>query len=216
MLMPMKPRSILLSALLLFSAASSQAQGTVQFQNGQITFATPADRFVYAGAVGVGTKLTGTNYAAGLWYVPGADRGDVLCSAGGTQAGALAFFRPSTTASPGVWANPGSAGNTRILDGVAIGSYATLQVRVWDITKYGTFAQAFAAGEYAWSLPFNFRAPDFAHGDLATAAYMEGLRAFGGAPGLCPEPSSLALGLLAGGAWWFMRRRRGAQAGTPD
>jgi hypothetical protein len=203
----MKPRSILLSTLFLFSAASSQAQGTVQFQNGQITFATPADRFVYFGAVG-GTKLTGTNNAAGLWYVPGADRRDVLCSAGGTQAGALAFFRPATTATPGVW-NNGTAGNTRILDGVAIGSYATLQVRVWDITKYGTFAQAFAAGEYTWSVPFNFRAPDFAHGDPATAAYMEGLRAFGGAPGLCPEPSALALGLLAGGACWFMRRRAG-------
>src|SRR5262245_56911171 len=94
LLMPMKPTSILLWSLLLFSAASSQGQGTVQFQNGQISFATPADRFVYLGAVG-GTKLTGTNYAAGLWYVPGADHFDVLCAVGGTQAGALAFFRPA-------------------------------------------------------------------------------------------------------------------------
>ena len=196
-------KTLLSAALISLSAVSSWSQGVVQFQNGQITFATPADRLVYLGAVG-GTKLTGTNYAAGLWYVPGADNGSQLLSpTGGTQAGALAFFRPATTSVPGVWANPPSAGNTRTLDGVAVGASATLQVRVWDIAKYGTFAQAFAAGEYGWSQPFNQRMPDFAHGDPATDAYMENFR---GMAWPIPEPAALTLGLLAGGALLLWRR----------
>ena len=116
----------------------------------------------------------------------------------------MAFFRPLTTAVPGVW-NNGAAGNTRTLDGVPVGTFATLQVRVWDIAKYATFAQAFAGGEYAWSVPFNFRAPDFVHGDPANAAYMEGLRAF--PLSIIPEPSAFPLGLLAGGALLLWRRR---------
>jgi len=96
-----------------------------------------------------------------------------------------------------------------------VGSYATLQVRVWDITKYGTFAQAFVAGDYGWSMPFNFRAPDFAHGAPATTAYMENFRGIGLPIGMglpIPEPAALTLGALAGGAWlvWRWRCRRQA------
>jgi uncharacterized protein (TIGR03382 family) len=145
--------------------------------------------------------LTGTNFAAGLWYVPGADNGSLLLTpTGGTQPGALAFFRVATTSMPGVW-NNGAAGNTRTLDGVVVGTYATLQVRVWDITKYSAFALAFAANDYGWSTPFNYRAP--IPTDPATASYMEGFRGINA----CPEPATVALGLLAAGAWLLTRRR---------
>jgi hypothetical protein len=197
-------KTALYTALLLVAGTSGWGQGTVQFQNGQITFATAADRLIYGGYSG--SRLTGTNWAAGLYYLPGSDQ-NIMSPDSGTQAGALAFFRPPTTVTPGVW-NNGAAGNTRTLDGVAIRSIATLQVRVWDITRFATFAQAFAAGQYGWSQPFNFRAPDFADGEPATAAYMEGLRAFIVCADQCPEPTTLALGFIAGGAWLCLRLRR--------
>ena len=87
-----------------------------------------------------------------------------------------------------------------------LGETATLQVRVWDITKYATFAAAFAANDYGWSVPFNQRMPDFAHGDPATLAYMEGLRAFA----IVPEPSTIALGVLGVAGLLAIRRRKQA------
>lgn len=200
-------KKVLVIALLSLAAVSSWAQGTVQFQNGQITFITQdptgGNRLVYKDTIG-GTKLTGTNYAAALYYVPGADQGNILMTRdGGTQAGGLAFFRPGTTTVPGVWSNPLAVGNTRTLDGVAISTFATLQVRVWDTVKYVSFADAFSHNDYGWSVPFNFHAPDFAHGDPASAAYMEGLQAFA----MVPEPSTIALGVLGVVGLLALRRR---------
>jgi hypothetical protein len=114
------------------------------------------------------------------------------------------MFRAPTTTLPGVWYN-GAVGNSRHLDGVAPGSSATLQVRVWDLTKYGTFAQAFAAGEYGWSQPFNYWPPFL--GDPLTYAYMENLRAF---VVYIPEPSALALGGFGLLGLFALRRRRRA------
>src|SRR5262249_37473047 len=115
-------KKVLAIALLSLAAVSGWAQGIVTFQNGQITFSTVADRLVYLGGVG-GTKLVGTNYVAGLYYIAGADQ-NIMSPTAGTQAGALAVFRVATTAVPGVW-NNGGAGQTRNLDGVAQGSTAT-------------------------------------------------------------------------------------------
>src|SRR5262245_31261968 len=121
-------KKLLVMALLSLAAVSSWAQGTVQFQNGQIVFNTTTnqdgsliDRLVYLGgtetAPGVitgGTKILGTNYAAGLFYVSGANnssglgRSDDNRTQMGTQgslAGALAFFRNSPAAAAGIWNN---------------------------------------------------------------------------------------------------------------
>jgi hypothetical protein len=196
-------KKVLAIALLSLAAVSSWAQGTVQFQNGQITFATVADRLVYLGAVG-GTKMTGTNYVVGLYYIAGADQA-IMSPTAGTQAGALAIGRLATTATPGVW-NNGTAGNTRILNEVDVTQTATLQIRAWDITKYATFADAFARGEYGWSQPFNQRMPDFAHGDPVPLSYMDGLRAFA----IVPEPSTIALGVLGVAGLLALRRRKQA------
>jgi len=200
-------KKVLAIALLSLAAVSGWAQGIVTFQNGQITFSTVADRLVYLGAGNLGVltaRLTGTNYAAGLFYMAGADQ-SIMSPTAGVQAGALAFFRVSTTGVPGVW-NNGAAGQTRNLDGIAQGSMATLQVRVWDTARYNSFAAAFAAQDYGWSTPFNYRAPTPA--DPANASFMEGLRAF--TVGSVPEPSTIALGVLGVAGLLALRRRKQA------
>src|SRR6266566_487990 len=61
-----------LSLLMLFVAASAFSQGQVNFNNSPAIFADSAtvDRFVYADHVG-GAKLSGTNWAAQLYYGSG-------------------------------------------------------------------------------------------------------------------------------------------------
>src|SRR5262245_50787286 len=141
------------AAILGLSAVSSWAQSLVDFRNGGPNFVTVADRKVYLGAVGSGAGLTGTNYGAGLWYVPGADNGALLAGTGGTQAlnanpayASVFSFRAGTTTVPGAW-NPGVNPFWLVLNDVAVWAPATLQVRVWDRVKYATFDAAFAAGE---------------------------------------------------------------------
>jgi hypothetical protein len=185
---------IILALLILSAEFCLQAQGLVQFQN-SITFDTPADRLVYDTP---GVPLVGTNYVVGLWYVPGTGHSDLANPTVGTQAGGLGFMRPAGTTLPGTWSNPLSVGNTRVLEGVAPGSFATLQVRIWDIDKYASFAQAFAAGQYGWSIPFDFYAP------IGAAGKMEGLRFCN----LCPEPSLVTFGFLGAAAVIFGFRRR--------
>ena len=153
------------------------AQGTVTFQNGQVTFQTVADRRVYCSPVGA---LVGTNYVAALYYLPGADQNITSPTQGtlayGSNGLALAHFRPPTTTIPGIWSNPQEVGNSRTLVGVTEGQMATLQVRIWDSARFATFAEAAAADAYAWSTPFNYRVP--ASGSDASAYLMEGFRAF--------------------------------------
>src|SRR5438552_17192254 len=101
-----------------------------------------------------------------------------------------------TTSRPGIWLNDLEVGDNRILDGVGVGQVATLQVRVWDITKYATYLDAFAHGEYTASAPFLYMVPGAVGSPFAF--YVDNLRAFGGLD--CPEPSTpmlLALGAVA-------------------
>lgn len=156
----------------------ARAQNFVQFQNGQITFATPADRLVYSDYVG-GTKLVGTNYVAGLWMVPGSNPDAVdgrISPDRGQRLGGDYPFRNPVTTWPGVWTRYGSASFQIVLQGVSPGDMTTLQVRVWDSQKYANFAEAFAAGEFGASAPFAFVSPT----DQARVEdyYMDNLRAF--------------------------------------
>jgi len=198
-------KTLIAIALSILATASSRGQGEVVFLNGRITFAIAADRCVYFTTGDPGGppegKLVGTNFVAALYYIPGPNQ-DMQSPTAGTQAGALAMFRPPPTSLPGVWDN-GAVGNVRRLDGVAPGRWATLQVRVWDMTRYGTFAQAFAAGEYGWSQPFNSYTPY--PDEPITLGYMENLRAF---VVLIPEPSVLALGGIGLLGLLALRRRR--------
>ncbi len=190
-------------------AVSVLGQGQVDFRNGGVTFPTVADRRVYLGPIGSSGgggcgPLVGTNYVAALFYAPGANVNfDSLTS--GTQAGALATFRQPTTAQPGTWLNPVPVGNYRVLDGVDVGQTATLQIRVWDITKYATYLDAFAAGGmHIRSVPFNYTVPPaVARPD---AYYMDNLRAFASLE--CPEPSAPVLLALGAFTWLWLRKKR--------
>lgn len=198
-------KKLFAAAILGMSLVSGFAQGTIDFRNTGVSFATTADRFVYADRVG-GVKLVGTTYAAGLFYVPNTSAPDAINAAiqnvDALQAtGGTTFFKAPTTSAPGTWLNTGGV-NIRTLAGVDIGGKATVQVRVWDTAKYQTFAAAFAAGEYGKSDPWVYTAP--AAGSPSSAYYLEGLRAFA----LVPEPSVIALGVLGGASLLFLRRRK--------
>ena len=186
-------------ALLGLAAVSGWAQGTVDFRNAGPGFLTVADRLVYKDAVG-GTKLTGTNYVAGLWFGLGAGN-TAIDKTGGTRAGAAFNFRPATTSSPGTW-NPGAGVFYFVLDGAALNTDVTLQVRVWDSVKFNSFASALAGGEFGVSTPFDYHIP--VSGATPDKLYMEGLRAFA----VVPEPSTIALGVLGMAGLLFLRRRK--------
>ena len=192
-------KKLFVVALLSLAAVSSWAQGTVDFRNGGITFGAAADRFVYKGEVG-GTKLVGTNYVAGLYFGTPTDAG-----AGGRAAdnGRLVKFRPTTTTLPGLWAVPTPV--SFVLDGVTEGQSTTLQVRVWDATKFSTFDAAMAGrGEVGISKTFAYTVPTA--GSTPDKYYMEGLRAFAVNP--VPEPSTIALGVLGVAGLLALRRRK--------
>jgi len=159
---------------------SASGQGEVNFRNGGVSFRTVADRYVYLDVVG-GQKLVGTEYVAGLWYAPGSDLSAVDASVSidrGSRTGPDFHFRAATTTEPnkGTWAVPAGTSSLLTLDGVPSGQVAALQVRVWNSAKFGSFAEAFAGGEYSISVPFSYTPPG--PGATADSYYMENLRAF--------------------------------------
>jgi hypothetical protein len=195
-------RKLLAVTILSLTAVSGWAQGTITFRNGGVTFTTTADRLVYLGAIGGTGVVKGTNYHAALYYLPGGGRGaDLNNPAAGTQAGDPIRFRAVTsTGAGGEWV---STAYTRTLAGVDLTQTATLQVRVWDYTKYATFAEAFQRGEYGWSTPFDYTVPPA--NTLDPRAYLpDQLRAFA----VVPEPSTIALGVLGVASLLFLRRRK--------
>jgi len=211
-------KKLIAVCLLGLSAASVWAQGQVNFLNGGATFATTANRYVYFGAVGPGavnpsfpnflgsadpSRVTGTTWVAGLWYLAGANRGAEIGTA--AQAGRTFAFRASTTAvqNQGTWVVPIGASSLFDLAGVNFGSGSTLQVRVWDGAKYTSFDAAVAGGEFGRSEPFNYNAP--VQGELNPNAYlMDNMRAFA----VIPEPSTIVLGLLGAASLLALRRRK--------
>jgi hypothetical protein len=198
-------KKLIAVAILGLTAVSGWAQGTVDFRNGGITFPTDNDRRVYLGAVpttpGGGIPLTGTTWVAGLWYLPGADKGAQIGTA--SQVGGRTFaFRPDTTALKGYWVAPAGVSPIFTFPDVAVGASATLQVRVWDSAKYNSYDAAVAGGQYGASAPFNYTVP--AAGSTPDKYYMDNLRAFG----VVPEPSTIALGLLGVAGLLFLRRRK--------
>src|SRR5262249_40094038 len=79
---------------------------------------------------------------------------------------------------------------------------ATLQVRVWDSSRYASWDAALAGGAYGVSAPFAYSVPDV--GSIPAKYYMENLQAFA----LIPEPSTIALGVLGVASLLFLRRRK--------
>ncbi|HXJ55904.1 MAG TPA: hypothetical protein VNU68_04490 [Verrucomicrobiae bacterium] len=196
-------KTSLLFLLLAAVTWNALGQGLVDFRNGGITFPTDADRRVYSFAVGsFGVPLTGVNYVAGLYYLPGADRGGQIGLA--SQAGRTFTFRPPGTLLPGTWFVPIGVSPMFALDGVAVRGSATLQVRVWDGVKYGSFEQAVASGgEFSMSAPFNYTVP--AAGSAPDKYYMDNLRAWA----VIPEPSTWTMAALVGATLVVVARRNG-------
>lgn len=193
-------------AILALSATSGWTQGTILFQNTGVTFLTTHDKRVYD--VDGTTALRGTNYVAGLFYLPGANNQGILEPTGGELAlglgnSGLAAFRALTTTSPGYWLNNAAVGNARTLVGILAEQTATVQVRVWDITRFATYGAAVAGGGiHGASAPWNYTVP--APGSPVNQTYLNDLRAFA----LVPEPSTIALGVLGLGSLLLFRRKK--------
>jgi hypothetical protein len=194
---------LLTTAFLALGIVGVFAQGTVNFNNTATLFADSAtvDRFIYDSQ---GAKLTGTNWVAELWFKAGGGQTadsltEIAVGTGSSVVGAGgARFRVPTTTLPGTW-----AGGNRTLGGVPIGDTATLQVRVWDINAFATYALAVRdGGVYGNSDTFNYTVPP--SGSLPAEYTLKGLRTFS----LVPEPSAIALGALGLGALVVFRRRK--------
>jgi len=154
------------------------------------------------GSVGNGPGLTGTNYAAQLWYQPFGESALV------PAPDAIRLFRVPTTSQPGTWNTSPTA--LVVLPDVSPGQLTRLQVVVWDIQKFASLCDAVAGGgESAASNVFDYRAP--LPGSAPSDYTLQGLRAFapGMYPGPCtvPEPSSIALLGLTAVSLFFIRRR---------
>ena len=127
---------------LLFLTAKVYGQGQININNRGFALVNDAS----------GAPLTGTNYVAQVWY-------------GGSASTLTNSFRPSpfrassTTALSGTW-NPaatGGPGSVATLDGFGPGSTVTLQVSVWDASRYSTWNQAQDQPGTGVSDPFTFK-----------------------------------------------------------
>lgn len=191
---------ILATVALVTCAQAAFSQGTVNFANSG-AFATTADRNVYLFEVG-GTKLTGTNYVAALYWGRSSDALNTFAvRAVGDETldravGAFRAVDPATSAA-GTW-----SGGTRTFIGATTGDQLWLQVRVWDITKGATYDIARANGSlFGSSDPFQYTvaAPTDAAG-----LKINNMRAFA----IVPEPSTIALGVLGLGSLLLFRRKK--------
>lgn len=194
-------KKALVLGLILAGATFGYSQGQVSFVNTPATFSTAAgtaanghtDRLVYW--TDNTTGLLGTNWVAQLYY-----------NAGAAQAEGNLHVISGDTATPfrvgpaggGIW----NGGGTKTFTDVAAGGTATLQVRVWDGSLYGTYAAAVTAGGVTGkSAAFNYTAPT----PPSTATAMEGLQSF---TLQVPEPSTIALGVLGAASLLVVRRRK--------
>lgn len=183
----------LIASLVLVGAMASQAQDwEVIFGNANLPSTTAhPERRVFADRMG-GTPLVGTNYQAILLY--------------GTSASSLNPAQGPTrfrgTAGPvGTWVNA-----TRTLTGVGNtpGTTVQMQVAVWDILQFPTYAAALAGGGVLGrSAVFSYTIPTPPLGPDA-----QDLLNFDGFA--IPEPSVIGLGLVGAAALFMLRRRKAA------
>ena len=182
----------LIPLLVLVGAMTSQGQDwIVNFNNSNLPNTTQhPDRLVRSAPGGPG--LTGTNYQAVLLFA----------ASGGSlnPAQAPARFRVSTTLQPGTW-----QGGDRTLTGLGTtpGTQVQMQVAVFDITRFATYAAAVAGGGilgrstlFTYTIPTPPLAPD-----AADIVNFDGFS-------IVPEPSVIGLGLVGAAALFMLRRRK--------
>lgn len=165
------------------------AQGTVDFRN--LALEGGVDAPVYNPNTGL--NVSGPDIVAQLYY-----------SSSETDIFTPVAYPPAplrTGAGVGYW-NPGDL--TRVLDGIAPGETARLQVRVWDSALYGTFEDAEAAGGPR-SLSGVFSVLTGGVGSPPSLpAYMQGLQPIP----YIPEPGTISLALMGGMVMAFLGWRR--------
>ena len=197
----MKKTLALLAALAL-SVPMAFSQGSINFAN--TGFSDGIDRLVYDGPVGGTSKLVGSSYVAALYY--GTSAGSInsfavrslTVTADQTLDRSVVLFRAITpdNALAGTW-----TGGTRFFTDAAVGAALKLQIRVWDISKFATYAAAVAGGgKVGQSDIFDYTVP--ASTD-APGLKITNMRAFA----VVPEPSTIALGVLGLGSLFLFRRR---------
>jgi hypothetical protein len=173
-------KKLVLTLTVMALAATAYGQGQINFSNRAGSVDAPV--FESDGT----TLLSGANYMAMLYAGPqGTAEGDL------TAMGAAASFNLL----PGYF-----FGSSRTITGVAGGSVATLQIRVWDSNSGATWETA-AANARGASPVFDSVALTEAP---ATPPNLVGMESFS----LVPEPSTIALGLIGAVALVFARRRK--------
>lgn len=170
--------------------APGSANAGIQLRGNPATGAIPAGTQVYTGA-----RLAGTGFTSELWGGPLGSAESALTSGGATSS-----FRTGTGAGF-------NNGGTAVIQGVAAGSQATVQLRAWN-NMGGTVT--------SWAMAI--ANPLIPHGssDLVTSSALTAapatpvpanlLRSFN--LFVVPEPSLIALGALGLGALLLRRIRK--------
>lgn len=186
--------------LLLVAACSALAQGVVNFNN-SVLFQTPdpSGRDRRVDITPCGPPLVGTQFVAELYA--GASAGSLI-----PVTSSISRFRNSTTALPGRWSvvNVNGQPNESVVIFSPPGTISFLQVRVWDYSVASSYEGA--TGIKSFSTVFTYQVPA-SNNPLPTDFYMEGFQGFALALS-CPEPSSIALGLLGVAGVGLVRRAK--------
>lgn len=181
-------KKLVLTLALGMACASALAQGTLNFANAGVGVNAP----VYMLET-TGVKLAGGDYLAQLWA--------------GDSAANLAAVGPTATFATGAQAGyftAATGGGVRTIDGIAGGSDAVVQVRVWNAAAGATWAAASVnpIGFIGTSGTFTVKLAV----PPATPPNLVGLTSFAIVP--VPEPSTLALAGLGAAAMLIFRRRK--------
>jgi hypothetical protein len=192
-------KKALITVVSTVAALSAMAQGTLNFANGGAGVNAPVSD------INGGALLSGAGFTAQLFAGTAGTAWDSLTG--------LTTSPFATGASSGYF-----FGGSAAVPGVAAGSSAAYQVRVWNSSAFGTWAAAWAAfqagdptahvGVSGWNgvgLPTSTLASSNLGGGAVTPPNLTQLQAFG--LQAVPEPSTIALGIL-GAAGLLLRRRK--------
>ena len=176
-------------------ASGAYAQGVITFANNVITGNTP---YVLDTT---GARLTGTQYAAQLYY--GASQTSLAA-----HTAAPNRFRAAGSSLAGTWST--TTGANRTLTGGGVGVPVFAQVRVWDLNQFATYEAAVAGGGltgtstiFQYTQRLSQPTPSVTDTYMTDAAGNPLFTSFA-----IPEPSVIGLGIIGVGALFMLRRRK--------